>query len=188
MNLVKRLLPDVVAVALFAIISFVYFYPANVEGLVLGQHDHAAGIGAGQEAKEYMERTGERTRWTNSLFGGMPTYQMSPSYESTNVLSWVERAYRLFIPGYTYYVFIMLLGFYLLLRAFDFRAWMATLGAVLWAFSSYFFIIIAAGHIWKVLTLAYIPATIAGMVLIYRGKWLWGALLTALFVGLQIRS
>ena len=95
------MLPDVVAVALFAIISFVYFYPANVEGLVLGQHDHAAGIGAGQEAKEYMERTGERTRWTNSLFGGMPTYQMSPSYESTNVLSWVERAYRLFIPGYT---------------------------------------------------------------------------------------
>ena len=188
MNLVKRLLPDVVAVALFAIISFVYFYPANVEGLVLGQHDHAAGIGAGQEAKEYMERTGERTRWTNSLFGGMPTYQMSPSYESTNVLSWVERAYRLFIPGYTYYVFIMLLGFYLLLRAFDFRAWMATLGAVLWAFSSYFFIIIAAGHIWKFITLAYIPPTIAGMVLCYRGKCLTGGLLTAFFVALQIMS
>ena len=188
MNLVKRLLPDVVAVALFALISFVYFYPANVEGLVLGQHDHAAGIGAGQESKEYLERTGERTRWTNSLFGGMPTYQMSPSYDSSNTLSFVERVYRLFIPGYTHYVFIMLLGFYILLRAFDFRAWMAALGAVLWAFSSYFFIIIAAGHIWKVLTLAYIPVTIAGMVLIYRGKWLWGALLTALFVGLQIRS
>ena len=188
MKSVKRLLPDVVAVALFALISFVYFYPANVEGLVLGQHDHAAGIGAGQESLEYLQRTGERTRWTNSLFGGMPTYQMAPSYESSDTLSWVERVYRLFIPGYTYYVFIMLLGFYILLRAFDFRAWMAALGAVLWAFSSYFFIIIAAGHIWKVLTLAYIPVTIAGMVLIYRGKWLWGALLTALFVGLQIRS
>ena len=188
MNFVKRILPDVVVVALFALISFVYFYPANVEGLVLGQHDHAAGIGAGQESIEYLKRTGERTRWTNSLFGGMPTYQMAPSYESSDTLSWVERAYRLFIPGYTYYVFIMLLGFYIMLRAFDFRAWMAALGAVLWAFSSYFFIIIAAGHIWKVLTLAYIPATIAGMVFIYRGKWLWGALLTALFVGLQIRS
>ena len=188
MNFMKRILPDVVVVALFALISFVYFYPANVEGLVLGQHDHAAGIGAGQESIEYLKRTGERTRWTNSLFGGMPTYQMAPSYESSDTLSWVERAYRLFIPGYTYYVFIMLLGFYIMLRAFDFRAWMAALGAVLWAFSSYFFIIIAAGHIWKVLTLAYIPATIAGMVLIYRGKWLWGALLTALFVGLQIRS
>ncbi len=188
MNFVKRILPEVVVVALFAIISFVYFYPANVEGLVLGQHDHTAGVGAGQEAIEYLERTGERTRWTNALFGGMPTYQMAPSYESSDTLSWVERIYRLFIPGYTHYVFIMLLGFYILLRAFDFRSWMAALGAVLWAFSSYFFIIIAAGHIWKVLTLAYIPATIAGLVLVYRGKWLWGALLTALFVALQIRS
>ncbi|MBQ4525059.1 MAG: hypothetical protein IJA00_03140, partial [Bacteroidaceae bacterium] len=92
MNFVKRILPDVVVVALFALISFVYFYPANVEGLVLGQHDHAAGIGAGQESIEYLKRTGERTRWTNSLFGGMPTYQMAPSYESSDTLSWVERA------------------------------------------------------------------------------------------------
>ena len=188
MNLVKKILPEVVVVALFALISFVYFYPANVEGLVLGQHDHAAGIGAGQESKEYMERTGERTRWTNALFGGMPTYQMSPSYDSTEVLGFVQNIYRLYIPGYTHYVFIMLLGFYILMRAFDFRRWMAALGAVLWAFSSYFFIIIAAGHIWKVLTLAYIPATIAGLVLIYRGRWMWGALATALFVALQIRS
>lgn len=188
MKILKKIVPDVVMVALFVLISFVYFYPANVEGLVLGQHDHAAGIGAGQESTEYYKRTGERTRWTNALFGGMPTYQMAPSYESSDTLSWAERVYRLNIPGYTHYVFIMLLGFYILLRAFDFRAWMAALGAVLWAFSSYFFIIIAAGHIWKVLTLAYIPVTIAGMVLIYRGKWLWGALLTALFVGLQIRS
>lgn len=188
MKILKRIVPDVAMIALFALIAFVYFYPANVEGLVLGQHDHAAGIGAGQESTEYYKRTGERTRWTNSLFGGMPTYQMAPSYESSDTLSWVERAYRLNIPGYTYYVFIMLLGFYILLRAFDFRAWMAALGAVLWAFSSYFFIIIAAGHIWKILTLAYIPVTIAGMVLIYRGRWLWGSLLTALFVALQIRS
>lgn len=188
MKILKKVWPDVAMIALFVLISFVYFYPANVEGLVLGQHDHAAGIGAGQEATEYYKRTGERTRWTNSLFGGMPTYQMAPSYESSDTLSWIERAYRLNLSGYTYYVFIMLLGFYILLRAFDFRAWMAALGAVLWAFSSYFFIIIAAGHIWKVLTLAYIPVTIAGMVLIYRGRWSWGALLTALFVGLQMRS
>ena len=188
MNAWKRLVPDIVAIVLFAVISFVYFCPAVTEGRILSQHDSVAGIGAGQESKEYMERTGERTRWTNSIFGGMPTYQMSPSYDSTDLLKSVEKLYHLYLPTYVWYVFVMLLGFYILLRAFDFKAWMAALGAIIWAFSSYFFIIIAAGHIWKFITLAYIPPTIAGMVLCYRGKCLVGGLVTALFVALQIMS
>ena len=164
MNLLKRMLPDVVAIVVFAVISFAYFCPAVTEGRILSQHDSVAGIGAGQEAKEYLERTGERTRWTNSLFGGMPTYQVSPSYDSTNLLKVVENVYHLYLSTYVWYVFVMLLGFYILLRAFDFKAWMAGLGAIIWAFSSYFFIIIAAGHIWKFITLAYIPPTIADIV------------------------
>ena len=188
MNTWKRLIPDMVAVVLFAVISFVYFCPAVTEGRILSQHDSVAGIGAGQESKEYMERTGERTRWTNSIFGGMPTYQMSPSYDSTDMLRGIENLYHLYLPTYVWYVFVMLLGFYILLRAFNFKVWMATLGAIIWAFSSYFFIIIAAGHIWKFITLAYIPPTIAGMVLCYRGKCLVGGLVTALFVALQIMS
>lgn len=188
MNLFKRILPDIVVVILFAVISFAYFFPAAIEGRILSQHDSVAGIGAGEEAKEYLERTGERTRWTNSIFGGMPTYQMSPSYDSTDTLKGVEKLYHLYFPDYVWYVFVMLLGFYILLRAFDFSVWLAALGAVLWAFSSYFFIIIAAGHIWKFVTLAYIPPTIAGMVLAYRGKYLAGGLLTAVFVALQILS
>ena len=188
MNTWKRLIPDMVVVVLFAVISFVYFCPAVTEGRILSQHDSVAGIGAGQESKEYMERTGERTRWTNSIFGGMPTYQMSPSYDSTDMLKGIENLYHLYLPTYVWYVFVMLLGFYILLRAFDFKAWMAALGAIIWAFSSYFFIIIAAGHIWKFITLAYIPPTIAGMVLCYRGKCLLGGLVTALFVALQIMS
>lgn len=188
MNLFKRILPDIVVVILFAVISFAYFFPAAIEGRILSQHDSVASIGAGEEAKEYLERTGERTRWTNSIFGGMPTYQMSPSYDSTDTLKGVEKLYHLYLPDYVWYVFVMLLGFYILLRAFDFSVWLAALGAVLWAFSSYFFIIIAAGHIWKFVTLAYIPPTIAGMVLAYRGKYLAGGLLTAVFVALQILS
>ena len=188
MNAWKRLIPDMVAVVVFAVISFVYFCPAVTEGRILSQHDSVAGIGAGQESKEYLERTGERTRWTNSIFGGMPTYQMAPSYDSTDLLKGIENLYHLYLPTYVWYVFVMLLGFYILLRAFDFRAWMAALGAIIWAFSSYFFIIIAAGHIWKFITLAYIPPTIAGMVLCYRGKCLAGGLLTAFFVALQIMS
>ena len=188
MNTFKRLIPDMVAILVFAVISFAYFCPAVTEGRILSQHDSVAGIGAGQESKEYMEQTGERTRWTNSIFGGMPTYQMSPSYESTDLLKGIENLYHLYLPTYVWYVFVMLLGFYILLRAFDFKVWMAGLGAIIWAFSSYFFIIIAAGHIWKFITLAYIPPTIAGMVLCYRGKCLTGGLVTAFFVALQIMS
>lgn len=188
MNWFKKLLPDAVAVLFFVVIAFAYFYPAVTEDRILAQHDAVAGIGSGREMQEYMEKTGERTRWTNSIFGGMPTYQMAPSYDSTDTLSFIQKVYHLFLPTYVWYVFIMLLGFYILLRAFDFRVWMAALGAVLWAFSSYFFIIIAAGHIWKLLALAYIPPTIAGMVLTYRGKWMSGGVVTALFVALQIVS
>lgn len=188
MKKILKIWPDLAMVAFFVLISFAYFYPANVEGLVMGQHDHVAFDGYGKESSDYLSRTGERTRWTNAIFGGMPTFQMAPAYDSTKMLTKIERLYQLYIPGYTWYIFVLLLGFYILLRALDFRVWMAALGAVLWAFSSYFFIIIAAGHIWKVMTLAYIPATIAGMVLVYKGKTLWGGLLTALFVALQIRS
>lgn len=188
MNLFKKLIPDAIAILLFVVISFAYFFPAVTEGRILAQHDAVAGIGSGQESKEYMEKTGERTRWTNAIFGGMPTYQMAPSYRSTDTLSFLQNIYHLFLPTYVWYVFSMLLGFYILLRAFDFKVWMSALGAILWAFSSYFFIIIAAGHIWKLVTLAYIPPTIAGLVLTYRGKYLIGGLVTALFVALQIAS
>ena len=83
----KQWLPDILAVVLFAVLAFAYFYPADFDGRILYQHDTSAGAGAGQEAKEYLERTGERTRWTNALFSGMPTYQLAPSYSSTSTLS-----------------------------------------------------------------------------------------------------
>ena len=185
----KKFLPDVVMVALFAVISLAYFWNPITEGLVLTGTDHNAAVGSNVELNEYRKaHNGERTRWTNSLFSGMPTYQMSPSYDSTDTLSTIEKVYQLGLPEVAGYVFMMLLGFYILLRAFDFRQWMAALGAIMWAFSSYYFIIIAAGHIWKLLTLCFIPPTIAGMVLCYRGKYLWGILATAIFTALQVLS
>ena len=186
MKNLKKWLPDVLAVVLFAVISFAYFFPADIEGRILYRHDSSAGRGAGQEASEYYQRTGERTRWTNAVFGGMPTYQTAPSYKSTDTLAKVEKAYHLWLPENVWYVFAYLLGFYILLRAFDFRWYLATLGAVVWAFSSYFFIIIAAGHIWKVIALAYLPPMIAGVVLAFRGKYTWGLLVTALFSALEV--
>lgn len=184
----KKFLPDLIAILAFIVISFIYFFPAITEDRILFQHDTVAGAGAGQEAKEYYERTGERTRWTNALFGGMPTYQMSPSYDSTEPLTFVQKVYHLFLPNYVWLTFIMMLGFYILLRAFGIPAWLARLGGIIWGFSSYFFILIAAGHIWKFITLAYIPPTIAGIVLAYRKKYLLGGIITALFMAMQILS
>ena len=123
-------------VLLFAAISFAYFYPADTEGRILYRHDSSAGRGLGHEASEYQEKTGETTRWTNTVFSGMPTYQTAPSYGSTSSLSKVMQAYHLWLPENVWYVFAYLLGFYILLRAFDFRWYLATLGAVVWAFSS----------------------------------------------------
>lgn len=96
---------------MFAVLSFAYFFPADIENRILFQHDTAAGAGAGQEATQYREETGEYTRWTNSLFGGMPTYQIAPSYESTQPLTWVQKVYQLFLPTYVNLTFILMLGF-----------------------------------------------------------------------------
>ena len=184
----KKFLPDVVVIIVFAIISFAYFFVPITQGKILFQHDASAGVGAAQEMTEYQNRTGETTRWTNSIFGGMPTYQMSPSYQSTDGLSQVMNAYHLWLPDNVWFLFAYLLGFYILLRAFDFRQSLAALGSVMWAFSSYFLIIIAAGHLWKVMALAYLPPMIAGVVLAYRGRYLSGFIVTALFTAFEIKA
>lgn len=184
----KEYVFDIAVIVLFAAISFVYFMPADMDGRILYRHDSSAGRGAGQEQQEFFEQTGERTRWTNSTFSGMPTYQTAPSYGSTDILSKVMNAYHLWLPENVWYVFVYLLGFYILLRAFDFRKELAALGSIIWAFSSYFFIIIAAGHIWKVMALAYLPPMIAGVVYAYRGKYLLGFILTAVFSAFEVKA
>lgn len=185
----RTLLADAAAVVLFLLISFVYFQEPVSQGLVLGGHDSDASVGQGREQQDYKAaHDGETTRWTNSQFSGMPTYQIAPSYGASDMLGKVAAVYQLGTDGVLCYLFIFLLGFYIMLRAFNFRPYLAALGAILWAFSSYFFIIIGAGHIWKVMTLAFIPPTIGGMVLCYRGRLLAGGAVTALFTALQILS
>ena len=188
-GLLKKLLPDAIVIAAFILISFIYFAPAIIDGRVITQHDSLAAIGQGQEQRDYMARhEGERSRWNLSMFGGMPTYQMSPTYNSTKPQDLAKKAYSLFLPNYVFLVFIMLLGFYILMRAFKASPLISALGAIVWAFSSYFFILIAAGHIWKFITLAYIPPTIAGLVYIYRKKYLLGALLFMIFTAFQLSA
>ncbi len=188
MKVLKKHLLDILAVVLFAVISFVYFMPADMNGRILYRHDTSAGRGAGQETSVFEQQSGEHSRWTNSVFGGMPTYQMSPSYKSGKILSTLTNAFHLWMPENVWYVFVYLLGFYILLRAFNFREELAMLGSIIWAFSSYFFIIIAAGHIWKVMALGYLPPMIAGIVLSFRGKYLWGLIVTAIFTAFEINA
>lgn len=188
MNTWKKFLPDILVVVLFAVISFAYFFGPVTQGKILYRHDSQAGVGANVEIGKYHEATGEMSRWTNSVFGGMPTYQMAPSYNSTDSLATVMNAYHLWLPENVWFLFAYLLGFYILLRAFDFRQSLAVLGSVMWAFSSYFLIIIAAGHLWKVMALAYLPAMIGGIVLAYRGKYLPGFVVTALFTAFEIKA
>ena len=187
-DLFKKIWPDVTAILLFLLLSLIYFITPITQGLVLAGSDNTTGIGLGQEIAHYQEKTGEMTRWTNAIFSGMPTYQIAPNYSSRTVLGALRTIYELGMTGAVMYVFILLLGFYILMRALRFKPTLSVLGAIIWAFSSYFFIIIGAGHIWKVLTLAFIPPTIAGMVLCYRGKYVWGSVVTALFMAFQILS
>ena len=185
---IKKIWPDALVVVVLLLVSVCYFIGPLSQGLTLGGHDYQAAVGQGQEQAEYLQQTGEQTRWTNAIFSGMPTYQTAPSYQATRALGIFSHIYALGTSGVVSYVFLYLLGFYILMRAFNFKPLLSLLGAVAWAFSSYFFIIITAGHIWKVMTLAFIPPTIAGLVLCYRGRLLWGGAVTALFTAFQILS
>lgn len=191
-DIVRKSGADALVVLIFLLLSTFYFLTPWSEGLVLGGHDSVAAVGLGQEQTEYRAtHDGETTRWSNAIFSGMPTFQTAPSYSATDAVSGLAEAFGLWtVKGFPAisYLFLYLLGFYVLLRAFNFKPYLAALGSVLWAFSSYFLIIIAAGHIWKVMTLAFIPPTIGGLVLCYRKKYLLGGAVTALFTAFQVVS
>lgn len=177
-----------VSVAIMAIISLAFFYPDNIEGNDLRQHDMQQGIAIGQEVKAFEEATGEHSRWTNSLFSGMPTFQISPSYPSDSLFSWITKVYGLGLPSPSNLLFMMMVGFMILMMVMKVRWEYGLIGAIAWGFSTYFIILIGAGHIWKFVTLAYIPPTIAGILLAYRGRILAGSAMAAIFAMMQIVS
>ena len=178
----------VAAIVVMAAISLCYFYPDAMQGNVLSQHDVTQGIANGQEAKTFTAETGERTWWTNSLFSGMPMFQIAPSYGSSALLSWINDVYGLWLPSPANLLFMMMAGFFILMLACRVRWHIALIGAIAYAFSTYFIIIIGAGHIWKFYTLAYVPPTIAGIVWCYRGRYLAGGAVAALAAAMQVSS
>ena len=184
----RSFIGTIVSLLAIAAISLAFFYPDALEGNVLRQHDMQQGAAIGHEAEAFREATGETTRWTNSLFSGMPTFQIAPSYPSSALINWVNTLMGLGLPSPANLVAMMMIGFFILLLSMKMRWYVALTGAIAYGFSSYFIIIIGAGHIWKFVTLAYVPPTIAGVLLCYRGRYLSGGAMTAFFAMMQIAS
>ncbi|MDE6368178.1 MAG: YfhO family protein [Muribaculaceae bacterium] len=177
-----------ISVVALAAISLAFFYPDAIDGASLQQSDIKQGIANGQEGAAYEQATGEKALWTNSLFSGMPTIQISPSYPSNSLFRWIDTVYGLWLPSPCNLLFMMMFGFLILLFVMKMRWYYALLGAIAWGFSSYFIIIIGAGHIWKFIALSYIPPTIAGLMLVYRGRYVGGAAMLALFAMMQLNA
>ena len=177
-----------VSVAVLAVIALAFFYPDNFEGNTLRQPDMQQGAANGHEGAVFEQQTGEKALWTNALMSGMPTFQISPSYPSNSLFTWLNTVYGLGLPAPSDLLFMMMFGFLILLFAMRLRWYYALIGAVAWGFSSYFIIIIGAGHIWKFLALTYVPPTIAGLILLYRGCYVIGTAMLSLFAMLQLNA
>ncbi len=182
----RNIIGFVTGIIAMVVIAMAFFWPDVSEGNVLIQSDTLQGIANSHETEIYRDSTGTTPRWTNALLGGMPTFQISPDYPSGTVVSTARKIWSLGLPSPADLMFIMMAGFFILLLSMKMRWYVALLGAIAYGFSSYFVIIIGAGHIWKFYTLAYIPPTIAGMVLAYRGRYLAGGALATVFATFQI--
>ncbi len=186
-NYFQKALPFFIAIIFFIVLSFIYFSPL-LEGKVLPQMDNIHAKGMAQELVEFNKQTGEDSQWTNSMFGGMPAYQIRGG-TSYNIYLHIQRLLRLGLPYTTVSVlFIYMFGFYLLLLSLKFNNWQSILGGISFGFASYNIIIIAAGHITKTYAIAYMAPVIAGILMTYRKNYLWGGVLTAFALGVEIST
>lgn len=178
----------ILSMAVIALIAIAFFYPDAQEGRTLAQYDMVQGAANQGEAQAFEQATGEKALWTDAVLGGMPTFQISPTYPSNSLFSWFNTVFGLGLPNPSNLLAMMMIGFLILCFALRLRWYYALIGAVAWGLSSYFIIIIGAGHIWKFVALSYIPPTIAGLILCYRGRYLGGCALAAFFAMMQLNA
>jgi hypothetical protein len=182
----KKIIPYPVAILVFIGISILYFRPV-LEGKKLQQSDIVNYKASAKEVTDFRDKTGEEPLWTNSMFGGMPAFQIS-TYFTGNILPAINNFFRLGLPHPANILFLLLLGFFILMIALRVDPWLGIVGAIAFAFSTYFFIFLGVGHNSKTIAIAYMPAVFAGMILTFRGKYLWGGAVTALFMALEINA
>jgi len=180
-------LPDFIAVIVFVLLSLLFFSPV-FEGKVLYQNDMTHVEGMSQELKAFKEKTGEVSMWTNSMFGGMPAYLIVGG-KTNNIFHALQPVLRLYLPYHTIGIlFVYLLGFYFLLRVLKISPFLSFIGSTAFAFGSYNLIIIAAGHVTKAYAIGYMAPILAGFILLYQGKYLFGGLVTLFATGIQISA
>lgn len=184
-DLFKRILPHITAVIIFTIVAFVYFHPV-LEGKQLKANDTQVHTINSKEIQDYRDKYGKEPLWTNSIFSGMPAYLISTRYPG-NLIKYVDmvlRQYRMPVSV----LFVSLLGFYILLVMFGLNPWLSIAGALAYGFTSFFFQIIAAGHNTQAIALAYMPPLTGSVWYAFRRNIFKGALLTAIFLALQIQA
>ncbi|RDY61704.1 YfhO family protein [Flagellimonas nanhaiensis] len=181
----KAIITHICVVVLFAVAALVYFYPV-MQGKAIFQSDIAQYKGMSKERNDYKELSGEESYWTNSAFGGMPTYQLGANYPHDYVKK-LDRLIR-FLPRPADYLFLYLVGFYILMLCLKVEYRLAILGALAFGFSTYLIIILGVGHNAKAHALGYIPMVLGGIVLVFRKKYIWGFILTALAMALEISA
>ena len=180
----KKLSPHLIVILLFVGISFTYFSPL-LQGKLLNMADFTHYKGMSKEVTDFRKATGEEALWTNSMFSGMPAYQISTNSKG-NLIQYISRIISLGIPRPANFLFLYLLGFYLLLLSLKVDYRISAVGAIAFSFSSYFFIIIMAGHMTKAHAIAFLPMVIAAVLYTYRGRMLLGGVLTSLAVALEL--
>jgi hypothetical protein len=180
----KQLIPYLSAVVIFVVITMMYFSPL-LEGKKIKQSDITQFKGVSKEIVDFREKTGQEPLWTNSLFGGMPAYQISVLYKG-NLLQHLDKLMQGFLPYPAGLVFLYMAGFLILLLVLKVDKWLAIAGAIAFAFSSYLFIIIEVGHNSKAHAIGYIAPVLAGIILTYRGKYLLGGIVAAIFLSLEL--
>ena len=183
----QSILPHLLAVAVFLVITVIIFKPLLLDGKVMTQNDILQGLGAGQEIREYKAETGKQALWTNSMFGGMPGYLINMGW-SGDFIKYAHEIFSLFLTSPAKYPFLGMLCFYVLLLTFGINSALAIGGGIAFGMNSFMIISIEAGHIWKVSAIAYMPLVIAGIRLIFLDKKIFGIALTAMAVALQLRT
>ncbi|MFN8356749.1 MAG: hypothetical protein U0Y10_20010 [Spirosomataceae bacterium] len=180
----KKLIPHLIAVVGFIVIAGIYASPVW-QGKRLAQHDSIQAKAAAHEVKQFHDETGEWSAWTNSMFGGMPAYLIATDYP-TSFPTKVGQLIGSLLPEPVNLLVLLMLGAYILMATMGVNHWLSALGAIAYAFSSYNILFIEAGHISKMIALAYAPGILAGVMLVFRGRHLLGAAITALFLSLNL--
>ena len=180
----KKLIPHLIAIAVFLVVTFAYLNPL-LKGKTIKMSDISNYQGMSKELVDFREANGEEALWTNSMFSGMPAFQISVAYPS-NLLKYIDQFFMLYLPRPADYLFLCMLGFYFLMCVLKVDRWLAVVGAIGYALCSYYVISLEVGHTSKAHAIAYIAPVLASFIITYRGKYLLGGALTALFLGLQL--